>query len=764
MLAMPASAADSTSRGGRREGVGVVMSGGGAKGLYHVGVLEALEQYGVPIDYVAGTSMGSIVAAMYAAGFSPQDMREIVYSGEIKEWVSGKIDPNRYMSYYRQLGHSPSFVSFRFDLKSRKNKFMIPTNLLSSSQIDLALMGLFSPANEASKGNFDRLMVPFLCVASDMAGRRPVVFREGSLSEAVRASMSIPVVFKPVKKDDMLLYDGGIFDNYPWKAMDSEFRPDLIIGSICTDGNNPPDEDSNIMDQVFMLVMQNTDYDMPEEKGVTIRRGVAAGMLDFDAAESIMNQGYEDAVKQMPEILKRVKHRYKAEDYAARREAFRRRCPKLVFGDYHLEGLTPAQRSYLRNFVNVDRHSVDRQRNMSFDHLRDNLYGVLADGDFTMDYPTAVYDDEAGAYSFSARFRNKPNFKIVIGGNVSSTAFNQAYLGAHYQTIGRVAHEVGADIYLGPIYNWGQVGGRLDFYMWKPLFFDYSFNFAVRNFRHGAFGRMTKIDNIEQVKNSEVYMSYGLGVPFLRRSVFTLKSNIGQVNYHYDSPLANATDTDHSRFTFVGFKAEIARNTLDKFLYPRSGSDLKVSAIYISGHDKYQPGNSSRFVDKHYRGWFGGRFSWDKYFDLPGCKWFSLGMNFDALITNRPRFLTADATAMSMPAYTPIPHSHMIYMPDFRSNRFVAAGIMPTFDFNENFFFRLGFYAMHRERRDDWSRHKYGVADQRWHYISEASLVYHTPFGPVSLSLTKYELKSWKNMYLTFNFGYPIFAPKGTFY
>ena len=80
-------------------GVGVVMSGGGAKGLYHIGVLEALEENGVPVDYVAGTSMGSIIAAMYAAGYSPAEMRGIVSSGVVREWVSGRIDPNRYMPY-----------------------------------------------------------------------------------------------------------------------------------------------------------------------------------------------------------------------------------------------------------------------------------------------------------------------------------------------------------------------------------------------------------------------------------------------------------------------------------------------------------------------------------------------------------------------------------------------------------------------------------------------------------------------------------------
>ena len=98
LAALPASA----------QKVGVVMSGGGAKGLYHIGVLEALEENGVPIDYVAGTSMGSIIAAMYAAGYSPAEMREIVNSGVVREWVSGRIDPNRYMAYYRQLGAIPA--------------------------------------------------------------------------------------------------------------------------------------------------------------------------------------------------------------------------------------------------------------------------------------------------------------------------------------------------------------------------------------------------------------------------------------------------------------------------------------------------------------------------------------------------------------------------------------------------------------------------------------------------------------------------------
>lgn len=752
LAALPASA----------QKVGVVMSGGGAKGLYHIGVLEALEQNGVPIDYVAGTSMGSIIAAMYAAGYSPAEMRAIVSSGVVREWVSGRIDPNRYMAYYRQLGNNPGFLSMRIDVEGPAGKRLrAPRNLISSTQIDMALTELFAPATAAADGDFDRLMVPFLCVASDMNSRGPVVMRRGDLSEAVRSSMSIPLVFRPMKVDSMLLFDGGIYDNFPWKPLDRDFRPDLIVGSICTEGNTPPSERNNIMDQAFMLAMHETDYTLPEDRSVTIRRAVDVNMLDFDQAEAIMDAGYEDAMAAMPQLLEKVGERRDSAYYAERREAFRKRCPPLVFNDYKLEGLKRAQREYIRDFVQVDRRTPGIQRPMGFEELKDNLFEVLAGGEFTMGFPVVCYDSVRKGYSFEARFGTRPNFKITVGGNISSTAFNQAYIGINHHWIGRVSQQLGADLYLGPIYTWGAVGGRTDFYAWKPIFLDYSYNFAVRNFRHGYFGNVTKVRNAEQVKNSESFFSTAAGLPLTHRSVFTLRANAGHVNYRYDSDVLFADDTDHSRFSFFGLRAGIARNTLDKFLYPRRGSELHVSAIFVTGRDKYQPYDSNRFVVREGRQWFGGRFTWDKFFDVPGCNWFSFGFNVDAVLTNHPSFLTESATLMSMPDYAPVSHMRMVYMPDYRARRFVAGGLMPTFDLMPNFFFRTGFYAMYRDKRDF---NPLGEPDRRWHYVAEASFVYHTPIGPVSLALTKYEVQNWKNMYLTFNFGYAIFAPKGTFY
>ena len=749
----------------RAQRVGVVMSGGGAKGLYHIGVLEALEEYGVPIDYVAGTSMGSIIAAMYAAGYSPAEMRAIVASGAVKDWVSGRIDPNVYTPYYRQIGRNPGFLNLRIDLRRPEGKrFRVPTNLLSSTQIDMALTELFAPATAASGGDFDRLMVPFLCVASDMNHRRPVVLRRGDLSEAVRSSMSIPLVFKPMKVDSMLLYDGGIYDNFPWKPLDEDFRPDLIVGSVCTSSNTPPSENSSLMDQAFMLAMLETDYTPPEERSVTIRRAVAAGMLDFDQAQAIMDAGYADAKERMPAILEKIGERRTAEEYAARRAEFRSRMPELVFDDYRIDGLSDASLAYIREFLNVDRQTPGVQRPMRIGELRDNIFGVLAEGDFQMDFPRVVYDSARGRYSFRARFETRSDFRVTFGGNVSSTAFNQAYIGVNYQRIGRVGQQLGTELYLGPIYTWGSVGGRTDFYFHQPVFLEYGYNFSVRNYRHGSFGNVTKIGNTLPMKSSESFATLAIGTRLTHRSVLLLRANGGHINYHYDTDALFTDKTDHTRFSFVGVKAEVARNTLDKFLYPRRGSDLRFSGIFIWGRDKYRPFDAGRFLSRMNRRWFGARFTWDKFFDMPQCDWFSFGFDIDAVATDHPDFSTPGASLLSLPAYAPVPHARMIYMPDFRARRFLGGGVMPTFDLLPNFFLRTGFYAMIRDKRKFVPVPLAKGNDDPWHFIAEASLVYHTPIGPVSLSLTKYEIDSWRNMYLTFNFGYAIFAPRGTFY
>ena len=255
---------------------------------------------------------------------------------------------------------------------------------------------------------------------------------------------------------------------------------------------------------------------------------------------------------------------------------------------------------------------------MEFGELRDNLYSVLVDGDFTMEYPSVRFDSVRDRYSFRTRLGNKPNFRLTIGGNVSSTPFNQIYLGIDYQAVGRTAQQFDLDLYLGPLYTWGTVGGRTDFYMRYPVFLEYSYVFSTSNYGHGSFGRLTKVDNIQSVKEGQSFLTLGAGIPLTRRSVLMVHANGGRINYRYESERQPADDTDQTRFNFLGVKAEVARNTLDKFLYPRRGTDLSFSLVYVRGLDKFRPFETHRFTQKRTRQWFGGRFFVGRLFRHPG--------------------------------------------------------------------------------------------------------------------------------------------------
>lgn len=732
--------------------VGVVLSGGGAKGLYHIGVLQALEENEVPIDYIAGTSMGAIIAGLYAAGYSPAEMRDIVTSGEVEKWVSGKID-RRFRYYFREMNEQPSMLSVRVNVKGRQRGekvVQMPSHIISSSQVDMALVGLFQPATVASGGDFDKLMVPFRCVAADMNSRTAKVFNSGDMGIAIRSSMSIPMVFKPVKIDSMLLYDGGLIDNFPWRTLDKDFAPDLFIGSKCTAGTPPVDINSNVVSQALMLMTAKTDYTLPTERGVLLDRAVDVGMLDFDRGVEIVEMGYADAQERMPEILARISQRRSVAEVSQRRAEFRSRMPKMVYNSYATDSITKAQRIYVEHVMRL-RDGDGAFNQLSHAEFNERLNDLLVDDRFECGYPLVSYDVLSQKYSIGLDLKARPSLRFSFGGNISSTAFNQALISAQYETVGRVSQSVNADFYLGAICNMGRIGGRTTLYQKIPIFFDYSYNFGVMNTLYGNFGHLAGVDNTERTKTKEHYASISAGFALTRKSVLRLVVHGGESLYRM------VNWKDYTRFDFIGNKIELRRSTLDHRIFPTKGTNLSASGIFIYGQDKYKylptvGTTPERMVRKQ---WFGAKLRWEQYFELSAVKWFALGYRVDGVYTNHPKFESEATTIMSSPVYAPVPHANMIYMPDFRAARYVAVGVMPTFKIIDNLMVRAGFYTMLRDKN---------YTSSQWHYVADLSMVYHTPLGPVSLALTKYDLQSWKNTYLSFNFGLLIFSPKGLFY
>lgn len=256
------SSADSVARQPHK--IGLVLSGGGAKGVAHIGVIQALEDAGIPIDYISGTSMGAVVGSLYACGMSPEEMLRFVKTPDFNRWATGTIDPKR-LFYFDLPEGTPAIANVNLNFRDSTRKAIVQglrANLINPTPMNFEFMRLFSPYTSQCNENFDSLMVPFRCVYSDVYHKHKVIGRSGDLGDNVRASMSFPFVFEPIKMNGVLVYDGGIYDNFPVDVMTEEFNPGFMIG-VSVSGPDGPPEPGNAYSQLEDMIIQNNDYNMP---------------------------------------------------------------------------------------------------------------------------------------------------------------------------------------------------------------------------------------------------------------------------------------------------------------------------------------------------------------------------------------------------------------------------------------------------------------------------------------------------------------------
>ena len=268
------------------QSVGLVLSGGGAKGITHIGIIQALEENGIPIDYVAGTSIGAIIGGLYAMGYTPQEMLELIGSKEFKQCYSGEVDKNN-IYYIKQNDPTPELYSIKATWDDSKAEIQaLPSSLIDPIHMNIKILELCAQATAACGENFDSLFVPFRCVAADVYNKKEIIFSRGDLGNSVRASMTFPLVFSPINIDGILAYDGGIYNNFPADVMKRDFAPDYIIGSVVST-NNEKHLDDNLMAQVEALIIQTSNYELPDTNGVLMSFDLdnEVGLLDFDKAQ-----------------------------------------------------------------------------------------------------------------------------------------------------------------------------------------------------------------------------------------------------------------------------------------------------------------------------------------------------------------------------------------------------------------------------------------------------------------------------------------------
>ncbi|CDE60530.1 phospholipase patatin family [Parabacteroides sp. CAG:409] len=745
--------------------VGLVLSGGGAKGAAHIGVIKAFEENEIPIDYITGTSIGAIIGSLYAMGYTPDEMLQLMLSKEFGYWQTGTVEDD-YMYYFRKPDPTPEMAHFSIDMSDSlqiKTNFL-PQSLINPIQMNQAFMALYAQATAKAAWNFDNLFVPFRCIGSDIYNKKPVIFKNGDLGEAVRISMTFPLFFKPVWKDSVPMFDGGIYDNFPVKTMKEDFHPDFIFGVALSTGKSKPS--NNPYNQIETMIMQETNYEVDEEDGMIIRFNMPdVSLLDFQKANEIMEMGYKRTMSLIDSIKGRVHRRMPLDSLNLRRKQYKESLPPLVFKNIYITGVSESQQKYIESQLHRD---INQE--FSMEEFKRAYFKMLAYSKIKEIVPKAIYNRVNKTFDLHLYITMSDEINIGLGGNISSHQANQLYLGLGYRYLGRYAADMNADFQVGNSFSGVMLNGRMYLQTRIPTYINWQGVFSYK--RYSESQSLFYEDVVPAfIKQHELYMKLKLGFPFLNRAKAEIGFGYGQLNdYYYQNTEVSFADRDyeHSRYNLFSGSLNIEQNSLSTKVYPISGVKRSLNAQYITGTEKYKPNVATEPTKNNTHSWLQMKAHWEQYHEL--SKLFNLGYTGELVLSSKNLMENYTASILQAPAFTPTPHSTIVFNEAFRANQYAALGVSPIVKLGKFVHFRLDLYGFlplyeikkHTEVLDNnyvMTLPYYGKFLDSFKYMGEAAFVVHLPFTSISLYANGYSYPS-KNFNFGINIGYLLFNPK----
>lgn len=361
-----------------RPKVGLVLSGGGAKGLAHIGVLKVIDSLGIKIDYVAGTSMGAIIGGLYASGYNAKQLDSIFSQIDVDALLQD-YTPRESKTFYEKRNDeiyalALPFNKFKLGLPSGLSKGLYNFNLLSKLTHHVS-----------NERDFSKLPIPFLCIATDVETGQKVVLNNGVLAQAMFASGALPTLYSPVLIDGKMLIDGGVVDNYPIEELKSR-NIDFIIGVDVQDdlkSRNELSDVTSVLGQINNFSMiekmegkraQTTIYIKPEIKGFTV--------VDFQKGVPIIKKGEEKAISFLAELLPLVQNEKTSKPYIKEQDS-------IFIKEIDFNRLENYTRSYIIGKVNFKKNTK-----VSFHQFQKGILNLNATQNFSfLNYSFEKKDD-----------------------------------------------------------------------------------------------------------------------------------------------------------------------------------------------------------------------------------------------------------------------------------------------------------------------------------------------------------------------------------
>lgn len=742
--------------------VGLVLSGGGAKGIAHIGVIQALEDNDIPIDYVTGTSMGAIVGGLYAAGYTPQEMMNLLISKEFADWSTGVINPDL-TYYFDKSTATPAFATINFALRdtTKQSSGIIPASLINPIPMNFAFMELFSAYTAQCKGDFNNLYIPFRCVASDVFNKRKLICSNGDLGNAIRASMSFPIVFKPIYSNGIPLFDGGIYDNFPVDVMRKDFAPEFIIGIDVSTASSKVDVNS-LVDQVEAMVIQDHGTVIPDSLGVRMNLNLSEfGLLDFNKAKAIYQIGYDHTMELIDSIKGRIDTRISKESRTIARNTFKSKTPKIVFDNVNVTGTgNSMQNEYIEQLFKFKDSS-----NFDIEDAKISYYHAISSKKLKDLIPTATYNDSTKKFTLNLKATPKDNYYVGIGGFLTSSTNSMMYLGARYSTLSLNSFDAGIKAWLGQSYYAGETGVKISLRTRIPSYIGISAVASKQKFYESdMLFYSEELPTFIINYDNHIRLSYAMAIG--RKAKLDASIAYGALKDHfYQSNIIDYTSAKQDKATYrLGqIKIAIERNSLNHELYPTSGSKLSLQASGMTGNYEFKPApNNDIEISGEYKklSWIDAELDIESYFPIGNR--FILGTRFNALTSTKRLVDNYTANIVQAPAFCPTPATSNYFNPAFRANSYIAGGIIPLIKIAENFQFRTEFYLFSPFRKiteNTKLKAEYGKWFDSLSYMGETSLVYNLSFASFSIygNYLSYPSKNWN---FGVSFGLLFTAPK----
>ncbi len=635
----------------------------------------------------------------------------------------------------------------------------IPISFTNAALLDFQFMTMFSAVSRKSNYNFNNLFVPFRCVAADISTKKTVVFEKGHLNQAVRASMTYPGYLRPIKVNGKLMFDGGLYNNFPSDVMYNDFFPDIIIGVNLSDSTEVIDQD-DILSQLRSMVVNRSDLSIMCENGVLITPNMKIGTFDFDKAEEAIQEGYKATIAQIEEIKLRVERRTDSVVLNKKREAFKSNITSAKINSISIKGVTPNQAFYIKRAL-IHKNEID----IDFRTLRRRFFKLLADEKIDALYPLAKFNDESKKYELELTVVPKKQYAVKFGGIFSSRPINTGYFGLEYLNLGRVGLKLNSDIYFGKFYGSTALGIKLDFNTRVPFYIK---GFGVLNNWDYFKSFTTFFDAVKPsfIIQNEMFAGLELGIPVGLQSKLTISSSRGRnKDQYYQSSTFSASDTaDITFFTGQSSVLEFTSSTLNRKQYSSKGHYFKLAAKYTSGVEDNYPGNTSLvqdFVINRPHNEYCLTSKAEKYFNIH--KNLKLAIAAEATKIWTDNFYTNyTATMLSAPIYHPFAESKTLYFSDYVSHSYTALGakliipIRPKIDLRGEIYMYMPNAILEKTATDD-ATYNFEVQFDDYRFLASTKLIFHSPIGPLALAVNYYDAKPNIPWSFSINYGYILF-------